>query len=160
MRSLMFLITTLLIGCQPSGPSADEMIRSAQELDKQWADAFNAGDIDRLMDLYWKSPDLLVYPSDAMVLRGWDQVRTSYHEMLIHMKGATAEIGATEYHPAGDLVISYGTWSISVPTLEGPIFTIHGRFSDVKALKQGKWVIVKEHGSVPMPPPPTREMSM
>jgi len=159
MRSLFSFLTILLIGCTQSGPSPDEMITAAQALDRAWVEAFNAGDSDRLMELYWKSPDLLVYPSDAMVLRGWEQVHSSYDEMLAHMEGATAGIGTAEYYPAGDVVVTYGTWSISVPTLEGPVFTIHGRFSDVKELKQGTWVITKEHGSVPMPPPPTREMS-
>jgi len=30
---------------------------------------------------------------------------------------------------------------------------MEGRFSDVKAVRDGKWVYVMDHASIPVPPP-------
>jgi len=155
----LLVLPLLLAACRPGGADPTEMIAAAKALDRQWAEAFNKGDIDGLMALYWNSPDLVVYPSDAMELHGWDQVKESYRMMVGNMQHATISYGDLDYAAAGDVVISRGTWTISVPTLEGPVFDIRGRFTDVKAVRNGTWVIVMEHGSVPMPPP-SHEMTM
>jgi uncharacterized protein (TIGR02246 family) len=156
-RTLPFItiifFSLLSPGCERK-VNEEELIAAAKETDERWVQAFNSGNTDALADLYWKNPSLLVYPSDGMELRGWDEVRASYARMLSHMKGATATISDPHYTVAGDVVVTYGRWTITVPTAEGPIFEIQGRYSDVKANKDGKWVIIMEHGSVPMPPPP------
>ncbi len=157
--SILFFLT-LSPGCNKPAANHDIMIAAAKELDSRWVETFNRGDVDGLMDVYWNNPALLVYPSDAMELLGWEQVRNSYSRTMSNMKQATATLSDTRYTVAGDVVICYGKWTIVVPTEEGPIFEIHGRYSDVKAERDGKWVIVMEHGSVPMPPPPDAEITM
>ncbi len=155
-----FFASLLTTSCSPPGPDHTAMIEAAKAVDSEWVEAFNRADIDALMRIYWNNPALLVYPSDAMELHGWEQVRDSYTKMMSNMKNSTASLSDTRYTAAGDVVICSGKWTIVVPTEEGPVFEIHGRYSDVKAERDGKWVIVMEHGSVPMPPPPDANLTM
>jgi uncharacterized protein (TIGR02246 family) len=157
-RGTTFVLASLFLSTCGRTPDEQALIAAARTLDEQWVDAFNRADLDALSRLYWKNPSLLVYPSDGMELRGWDEVRSSHARMLSYMKGATASLSGTRYTVAGDVVVCYGRWTIMVPTDEGPIFEINGRYSDVKAERDGMWVIIMEHGSVPMPPPPDATM--
>ena len=152
------IVMSIFVSACASPPDEQAMIAAAKAVDQTWLDTFNKGDIEALMALYWKDPSLLVYPSDGMELRGWEEVANSYRGMMSYMRGATATYGEIRYTVAGDMVVGFGRWTITVPTPEGPVFEINGRFSDVKAEKDGKWVIIMEHGSVPMPRPPDASM--
>ena len=81
--------------------------------------------------------------------RGIDAIRDANTKMLAGMKGATLEI--TEHHqvPAGDVVLGWGTFTLTMPN-GGP--EILGRYTDVKGQRDGKWVYLMDHGSVPLPP--------
>jgi len=157
-HGVILVLATLLLSACNRTPDEQALIAAAKAVDEQWVDAFNKADVDALSRLYWKDPSLLMYPSDGMELRGWDDVKAYHGRTLSHMKGATASLSGTNYTVAGDMVVCYGRWTIMVPTEEGPVFEIHGRYSDVKAKRDGAWVIIMEHGSVPMPPPPDATM--
>ncbi len=152
------VLASLLLSACKGATDEQALISAAKAVDEQWVDAFNKADIDALSKLYWKDPSLLMYPSDGMELRGWDAVKAYHSGALSHMKGATASLSGTNYTVAGDMVVCYGKWKIMVPTGEGPVLEIHGRYSDVKAKRDGAWVIIMEHGSVPMAPPPDATM--
>ena len=154
----VFVLASLLLSACSRTTDEQALLAAAKALDEQWVDAFNRADIDALSRLYWKDPSLLMYPSDGMELRGWDAVKAYHSQSLSHMKGATASLSGTNYTVAGDMVVCYGKWTIMVPTGEGPVLEINGRYSDVKAKRGGAWVIIMEHGSVPMPPPPDATM--
>ena len=47
-----------------------------------------------------------------------------------------------------------GRWKLTIPAAKGPASVIEGRYTDVKAQKDGKWVYIVDHASVPLPPPP------
>ena len=69
------------------------------------------------------------------------------------MPGATLEYLTKHSDVHGDVVIGSGTWKMTIPT-PGGHQVMEGRFSDVKAMRDGKWVFVMDHASVPLPPPP------
>ena len=50
----------------------------------------------------------------------------------------------------GDVVIGYGIWrwTINIPGRDSTIFN-NGRYSNVKAERDGKWVYVLLHSSIP-----------
>jgi ketosteroid isomerase-like protein len=63
-----------------------------------------------------------------------------------------------EYRVEGSVVLCSGKWRYTMPMPEGEPMVMEGRFTDVKAKRDGKMVIIMDHASVPMPAPEMSEM--
>jgi uncharacterized protein (TIGR02246 family) len=131
----------------------ENMQAAADALDQKFVEAFNAGDADALMDTYWNSPDLVSFPPDGMGGQGWDQTKAAAVSMFAGLKGAKLEITTHHNDVHGEVVLGWGMFTLTLPDSAGT--QIHGRFSDVKTEKDGKWVYIMDHASVPLPPPPS-----
>jgi len=151
-----FLVAGLAVlnGC--ASPSAsptntDAMIASADALDEAFVAAFNSGDVEAMKNLYWNSPDAVMFPPDAMMAKGIDAIKESCDEMVANMPGAKLEL--TEHHQMveGTVVVGYGTWHMTMTGPDGNPMEMAGRYSDVKAERDGKWVYLLDHASVPVP---------
>ena len=157
------LITTALVtaiaaagACAPVAPPAPDtaaMIAAAAALDEQFVAAFNAGDGAAVAALYDDSPDTVSMTPDAMVQRGIAAIREGYTVMTPN-SGMKLELTETHHIALSDAVVSTGLWKMTMPGPDGATMTIEGRFSDVKAERNGKWVYLMDHASVPMPPVP------
>lgn len=137
----------------PAGPTPAEMVAAANTLDQQFLAAFNQADVDALMATYWNSPDLVSFGPDGMGTKGWDACKAGAVEMFKAMPGARLEFTAMHNDVHGDVVIGWGTWKMTMGPPDAPQ-VLEGRYSDVKARHDGKWVYVSDHASVPLPPPP------
>lgn len=130
--------------------SPEQMIGAAKALDKQTVDAFNKRDVDAIMATYWKSPDLVCYPYGVLEIRGWDAVKSDVVETFSTMPaGVTVETVETNYKVAGDVVITWGKWRTRMVSSNGQSSTLEGRGMGVVAKRDGKWVYVLDHTSVP-----------
>lgn len=152
--ALVLAFATSLSGCAQPGSNPEQLVASAKTVDQQFVDAFNKGDVDAVMATYWKSPDLVIYPPDAMEARGWDAGKAAFAKMLANMHGAKLELTESNYRAAGDMVIGFGKWRMTMPGANGASIEMLGRYTDVIAQRDGKWVYIIDHPSVPLPPPP------
>jgi ketosteroid isomerase-like protein len=137
----------------PPGPTPAEMVAAADALDRQFLAAFNKGDADGLMATYWKSPKLVSFGPDGMGTKGWDAAHAATAEMVKAMPGATLEFLEMHNEAQGDIVLGWGTWKMTMGPADKPL-VLEGRYTDVKAMRDGKWVYLMDHASVPLPPPP------
>jgi ketosteroid isomerase-like protein len=137
----------------PAGPTPAEMVAAAHALDQRFIDAFNKGDVDGLMATYWNSPNLVSFSPDSMMAHGYDAAKTGTVEMVKNMAGGKLEFLSMHNDVHGDMVLGWGTWRLTVPGKPKPQI-VEGRYSDVKAMRDGKWVYLMDHASVPLPPPP------
>ena len=128
------------------------MIAGATALDKEYFAAVNRGDVDGTMALFWNSPEVVSIGVAGAPLRGYKAVRDFYSQAYAGMPGAQFEPTSTNNVPQGDLVLGWGTWRATIPTRGGSPIVLHGRYMDVKARKDGKWVYIMDHGSVGLPP--------
>jgi len=135
----------------------DAMIAAASALDKEFAAAFNSGDVDKLASLYWNSPDLDFFPPGNLVDHGHEAVTANWKAFLEATPGAQIEILEPVHMVAGEYVVSHGLFVLKIPTPDGGMQEINGRFTDVTAERDGEWVYVHDHASVPLPPPPSEE---
>ena len=142
-------LLTLCAACVTSRPSNTEMVASAEAVGTRFLDAFNKADLDAIMATYWKSPELVYFGLEGMGVKGWDAVRADWVQTFKALPGA--KIKFLEHHDIvwGDVVIGSGTWRVTLPGAQ----VMEGRFTDVKAMRDGKWVYVYDHASVPLPPP-------
>jgi ketosteroid isomerase-like protein len=131
--------------------SQDEMLKAAAAMDKAFVAAFNKGDVDAVCALYWNSPEVVFYPPDAMEARGMDALRASMAAAMAMMAGGKMEMVDSHQMVAGDTVIGWGMWRFTAA--DGSV--MNGRYTDVRAKRDGKWVYLVDHASCPMPAPPT-----
>lgn len=150
----MFIATVFILGCTAEGESQNQMIAAANALDQQFLAAYNSGDVDGVMATYWNSPDLVSYPPGTMEARGWQAVKDDLAGFFASTPGLKLELIDTHNKFIGDAVLGWGRWRITIPTGEKEPMVLSGRYSDVKAKRNGKWVYILDHASVPLPPPP------
>ena len=136
------------------GNSREELIAAANELDSLFLVAFNNGDAEAIMQLHWNSPELRAYPPGEMQVEGYDAVKETYIREFTVSKGARLEYTNANNMPFADGVIGYGTFRWTMPMEGSEPMVFDGRYTEVKAMKDGKMVIVVDHTSMPMPPPP------
>ena len=155
-HTLMAAVAFLVV-CAVSTTHAqdhDAMIAAAAAMDATFAEAFNAGDGDKLASLYWNSPDLVSYPPAKMIEQGFETATNGWKGFLAANPGAELELFDAVHIVAGEYVVSHGLWRMSIPTPDGEMFEMEGRFTDLKKEVDGNWVYVHDHASVPLPPPP------
>jgi ketosteroid isomerase-like protein len=121
-------------------------IDAAKKTTDAFLAALNAHDANAAAALYWNSPDLVLYPPHELEAHGPQQAHDSLASILQKMQGGTFAFVDPKYLVAGNDVIVYGKWTYTPP--QGQVTT--GRFNHVVAKKDGKWVIVLDHASVPM----------
>jgi len=150
---LLLTISALIISCAPQGENEEQMLADAKALDQKFVEAYSNGDVGGVMETYWNSPELVSYPPGAMVEKGWENVKKGISEFFNSIKGAKLVMTDTNYKIAGDMVIGWGTWRLTMPDGNGSTMEMTGRFTDVKAKRDGKWVYILDHASVPLTPP-------
>jgi ketosteroid isomerase-like protein len=143
-------------GCAsaPQVPDAEAMVASANALDQSFLEAFNRGDVEAVSSLYWDSPDVVSFPVDALQARGMGELKAAAAQSAAAMPGARLELTESHQMPAGDVVIGWGLWRVTVAGPDGAPVEVVGRYTDVKAERDGTWVYILDHASAPLPPPP------
>jgi ketosteroid isomerase-like protein len=150
---LLSVIAVLVAGCAPAGESPEKMVAEAAALDKAWLDAYNNKNVDAIMALYWNSPDLLSFPPGEMEIRGWENVKQGFVKEFAGANDGRLEMIESNNKAVGDAVIGWGKWRFTMSSMQ---IDVTGRYSDVKAKRDGKWVFIMDHASAPMPPPPAQ----
>lgn len=151
--SMLLALLGLIISCAPQGENEEQMLKDAKALDQKFVEAYNNSDVDGVMETYWNSPDLVSYPPGDMEENGWDDVKKGIKQFFNSVKDINLILTDMNYKAAGDVVISWGTWTMTMPDGNGGRMEMKGRYTDVKAKRDGKWVYIMDHASVPLPPP-------
>ncbi|HEX9303494.1 MAG TPA: SgcJ/EcaC family oxidoreductase [Thermoanaerobaculia bacterium] len=127
--------------------------QGVKDLDKAWIKAVKAGDADGLTKLY--AADAVMYPPDEVQAKGTDAIRASYQKMLSTMNVKDMQLNYDAFRQAGNTSWASGRFTMTMePKSGGAAQTMEGRFTSVAERKNGKWMYVSDHASVPMAPPP------
>ncbi len=152
----LFATVSVAAACAPAPPAAPDtaaMIAAATALDEQFVTAYNAGDGAALAALYADSEDTVSFAPDSMMSRGITAIRADTAKMVA-TPGMKLELTESHHIALTDAVLTWGLWTMTMPGPDGAMMTMEGRFSDVKAERNGKWVYLVDHASMPMPPAP------
>ncbi len=152
--TFILLSAAFILGCTSGGENPEQMIAAANALDQQFLSAYNSGDVDGVMATYWNSPELVSYPPGTMEARGWQAVKEDIAGFLASAPGLQLQLFDTNNKVIGDAVMGWGKWRITIPAGEKEPTVISGRYSDIKTKRNGKWVYILDHASVPLPPAP------
>ncbi len=155
-RSIALPMLFALGACAAPQPhhSAADLSAAGRAVGDRFLEAFNKADVDGVMATYWHSPELVYFGLDGMGMRGWDAVRADMVATFQMLPHAKFEFLERHDDPHGDVVVGWGTWRVTVPGASGAKPTVlEGRFTDLKAFRDGKWVYILDHPSVPMAAP-------
>jgi len=139
---------------EPAKPDTEALLAGAKALDEAFLNAFNHGDAEAMASLYWNSPETVSFPPEALIARGHASIVEGATHSFEAMQGAKLEFTESHQIPAGDMVIGWGLWRMTLTTPDGTPQEIVGRYTDVKAQRDGQWVYLLDHASVPLSPPP------
>ena len=155
---LLPLLLALLPACQNTiiaggeggvaGPDEATMLAAALELDDRFLAAFNEGRSTDIVSLFHRSPDTVLYAPEGPPLVGYDAIAAAWTE---DMGPGGPQLSWLDHNAmvAGEYVIAWGTWRMTMETPGGTI-TSDGRFTSVAAERDGAWVYLIDHASMPM----------
>lgn len=153
--NVYLLLASLVPAVGFASETPEQMIAAAKALDATFLAAYNAKDAEAVSATYWHSPDVVSFQPDSMIQRGWDEIHTAFVEGFKQLpEGAKLELNESHYSVAGDIVLTWGLWTFTMPGPDGKPIVAEGRYTDVKARRDGKWVYIMDHASAPLPPPP------
>ena len=148
---ILLMILGFVSGCSSKGENPDEMIKLSKELDQKFIDAYNSRNIDGVMETYWNSSELVSFPPGEMEEKGWENVKKGMEGFFNSVDKIDLKLTDMNYKISGDNVISWGLWKMVIHDGNGSKMEMTGRYTDIKAKKNGKWVYILDHASVPLP---------
>jgi ketosteroid isomerase-like protein len=157
--AIVLFSTVTLTSCsggaveQPAHPSTADLMSAAEQLDSSFLVAFNQGDVEAIMKLHWNNPELRSYPPGEPQLSGYDAVKAAYARDFGMFKGAKLEYTSANNILFADGVVGHGTFRWTMPMEGSEPMVMEGRYTEVKAMKDGRMVITVDHTSAPMPAP-------
>lgn len=150
MKKPLCLITLLVLLCVTFGCRQQKEVENTGEakaavvgeeikqLLKEWVEASNAGDIERIMSLV--TDDSVIIPPNGPPLVGKDAIRKDQQQSfdLYLSQGAEA---VADFRVCGDFAFSRGTWETSVtPKAGGESKVLKGYFVDIyQKQPDGAW---------------------
>lgn len=150
LRTLATIVTLLAAaGCAAQGPTTAEKMAAAEALDRRYVEAFNKDDADALMATYWKSPELLSIGLDGIILRGWETTSVEWHASMDGHPNSRLEFLESNNALVGEGVMGWGRWRLTTVLDSGSVAVLEGPYSNIKAQKDGEWVIIIDHASMP-----------
>lgn len=116
--------------------------RTPQDVQTQWAKAFNAADLEGIMALY--APDACLVAQPGQPVQGHEAIREALQGFL--STGAKIRIDADYVVQCQDTALMRGRWQLTGHAPEGKPLDMSGRSSEVvRRQPDGSWVYIIDH---------------
>jgi ketosteroid isomerase-like protein len=154
-RLPVVLAASLLVvtaACAPKTPAAalpsEDVLRAmADSVDRSYVAAFNLGNPDAVMAVYFKTPDVVSVGLDGSILTGYDALAADWKASLTEMPASTLAFSDSHNTVIGDAVLGYGRWTLTPKDGQSP--SLEGPYTILKAYRNGRMAIILDHASVP-----------
>ena len=123
----------------------DAELLANQELDQQFIESMSQMDIEKLMNCFWDSPDLIFVDFDGNVNRGSDNIRKVFEQFFTQFESLSLVCDEISHIRAGNSVFAVGTATYSMQMKDGTSQQVTQRWSDVRGKVEGRWVYVLDH---------------
>jgi uncharacterized protein (TIGR02246 family) len=144
------LVLCFSFGCQQGEEVAEEPsvdvagdIEANKNLNDAWDEAYNVGDIDRLLSLY--TDDAVRIPPNEPALIGKEEIRSNFQQIIDQF---TEENDSTvvDVKIGGDLAFVRGNWTdIQTPKAGGEALNLNGNFVVINQKQlDGSWKTICE----------------
>ncbi|MGZ5269020.1 MAG: YybH family protein [Ramlibacter sp.] len=113
-----------------------------RDVQSQWAQAFNAADLEGLMALY--ASDACLVPQPGQPVQGHEAIRAALQNFLA--LGARITIDAEYVLESGDTALLRGRWQLTGKAPDGQPLDMRGTSSEVvRRQPDGGWVYLIDH---------------
>ncbi len=145
-------VALTLAGCKKAETRASPVLRQqARHVTEAWSTL----DLRNVQPYYAADAGLLFFDLDPMKYTGWAEYSTGVLPIFADYQSARFvvhdDLQAFERDDSGWAAFTVG---LDLSKKDGTTQHIEGRWTMVFEKRQGKWVVVHEHVSVPLPPPP------
>ena len=147
LTAVVFATAVGVCGCVDSSDPVSDIVSVMREAEAGW----NAGDLERYMDCYWRS-DSLRFAGGATVNTGWETVLASYRRTYPDR----AAMGRLTFFDlevtvlADDAAVVFGHWRLDREG-EAAEDAPHGLYTLVLRRFDAQWRIVHDHTSAARP---------
>jgi len=167
-KTLSVFLLLAFAGCAPAPPAppAPEPLKKQdagaelKPLVEKVLAAWGTLDARNAAPHYAKDAGLTFYVLEPLKYSGWADYEAGFQKVAGGFKSLkltlNPDLQATRY---GDIAWASYTVKVEMEPKEGAAMTTEARTTDVFEKRDGQWVIVHEHASVPMPEPapPTKK---
>jgi uncharacterized protein (TIGR02246 family) len=132
----------------PTGPSDKAQIEA---LERSFAAAFNAKDVNRIMSCYARQGLFVFDVTPPRQHVGWDDYKKDWEGLMGSMKGPLKfELADLDVTVVGPVAYGHSVQSLHTTAPDGAKSDMVVRVTDVYRKQGGKWRIVQEHVSMPV----------
>lgn len=147
------IILSMLSSCCFAAQTQTGRMDEFAQIIKDYYAAWNSGKLDKAAEYYTKSPDLVFYDVAPMKYQGWSEYRTGVEKTffanytVVHLKPYD-DLKITR---RGPVVWTTLTFKLSGTAKDGKMLDLDCRHTAIWEKHAGKWLIVHEHVSTPLP---------
>jgi len=151
---LAMLILTLACQRKPTTGEIQKALEEIHQLRERLVKAFEAKDLATIGDTYARDTSLVVFDPQTMMVVGWENNQKSWQEFFTLFDTLRLQITDSRTHVVPRALVAWdaGTWRMEGVTSDGQTVQMEGRHTTVYEKREGRWVIVHDHASVPLPP--------
>ncbi len=119
------------------------------------AEAWSATDATKGAPYYAQEPGHVYYDITPMKYNGWQEYAEGYKKVVADYSSVKFALGPdAEAHQLGNIAWTTTTWKAEMIKKDGTKDSMEGRWTAIFEKRGEKWIIVHDHFSVPLPPPP------
>lgn len=151
---LLPLMPLLTVSAQSDKAAGGTQGKDAEfsSLIEQYYAAWNTGNPDNAAPLYAKDPGLVFYDITPLKYNGWDEYREGVKKVFRQFSSLKItpheDLRVTR---RGNLAWTTVTFHLSGVPKAGGAMELDGRHTVIWEKRRGKWLIVHEHFSAPLP---------
>jgi ketosteroid isomerase-like protein len=157
------LVLVLLAGAAGAAAQAEKKAAPAKAakpaqdfpaLMKKIAEAWSSTDPSGVAPYYAQEPTRVFYDITPLKYNGWQEYAEGYKKFMADYSSVKFTLGAdAQAQQRGNFAWANATWRGDMVRKDGIKETLDGRWTAIFEKRGGKWIIVHDHFSLPLPPP-------
>ncbi len=159
------LVLVLLVGAAGAAAQAEKKAAPAkaaakpgydfQALMQKICEAWSSTDASGVAQYYAQEPGRVYYDITPLKYNGWQEYAAGYKKSMADYSSVKFILGTdARAHQRGNIAWGTATVRGELVRKDGTKETLEGRWTAIFEKRGENWIIVHEHFSVPLPPPP------
>ena len=118
-------------------------------------EAWSSTDPSAVAQYYAQEPKRAFYDITPLMYNDWQEYAAGYKKLMADYTSAKFTLNSdARAHQRGNIAWANGTWLGDLVKKDGAKETLHGRWTAIFEKRGDNWIIVHDHFSIPLAPPP------
>jgi ketosteroid isomerase-like protein len=118
-------------------------------------EAWSSTDASGVAQYYAQEPKRVFYDITPLKYDDWQEYASGYKKLMADYTSAKFTLNAdARAHQRGNMVWANGTWKGDLMKKDGTKEILEGRWTAIFEKRGDNWIIIHDHFSVPISPPP------